>query len=123
MILLDGMMGAKTFIAYNRGSTDRVLYIHFQCLNLDTVKTLLILCFLQEERNLPEEDDFEQTYIDLVSKRAYRHPHPGAPKGREGCMGGTWRHMKEAIGYGPGRLMWIDGKNGFFICIFMYVLV
>ena len=59
---------------------------------------------------LPEVDDFEQTYVDLVAKRAYRHPHPGAPKGREGCMGGTWRHMKEAIGYGPGRLMWIDGN-------------
>jgi len=46
----------------------------------------------------------------LTTRTAYRYPHPGVPKGREGCMGGTWRHTKEAIGYGPGRLMWIDGK-------------
>jgi len=47
----------------------------------------------------------------LTTRTAYRYPHPGVPKGREGCMGGTWRHTKEAIGYGPGRLMWIDGKS------------
>ncbi|KAF6032905.1 hypothetical protein EB796_008790 [Bugula neritina] len=59
--------------------------------------------------DLPDSSEYEESYNDLTTRTAYRYPHPGVPKGREGCMGGTWRHTKEAIGYGPGRLMWIDG--------------
>ncbi|XP_067952230.1 uncharacterized protein [Watersipora subatra] len=63
----------------------------------------------QVNDELPADEEFEKSYEELASRKAYRHPHPGIPKGREGCIGGTWRHTKEAVGYGPGRLMWIDG--------------
>ena len=65
--------------------------------------------FVQINEELPDDSEFAQSYDDLSERKAYRHPHPGVPKGREGCIGGTWRHTKEAVGYGPGRLMWIDG--------------
>lgn len=57
----------------------------------------------------PQDEDYQQAYKSLMQKLAYRHPQTGLPSRREGRGGSGWRHLKENIGYGPGRLLWMDG--------------
>ncbi|XP_033752418.1 uncharacterized protein LOC117336143 isoform X2 [Pecten maximus] len=55
------------------------------------------------------EVNYRKTYADLTSKIAYRYPNPGAPRLRQGRIGGTWRHIKEVLGHGGGRVCYVDG--------------
>ncbi|XP_052064773.1 uncharacterized protein LOC127704680 isoform X1 [Mytilus californianus] len=52
---------------------------------------------------------YNKTYADLTSKIAYRHPNPGVPRQRQGRIGGSWRHIKEVLGHGGSRVVYVDG--------------
>lgn len=62
-----------------------------------------------EQRKEDSDTRFKKTYDDLTSKIAYRYPNPGAPRLRQGRIGGTWRHIKEVLGHGGSRVCYIDG--------------
>ncbi|KAL3842349.1 hypothetical protein ACJMK2_020375 [Sinanodonta woodiana] len=52
---------------------------------------------------------FKAAYADLTSKIAYRYPNPGLPRIRQGRIGGSWRHIKEVLGHGGSRVVFVDG--------------
>jgi hypothetical protein len=62
-------------------------------------------------RLVPNNDAYFQRYLELADKKAYRYPDPGVHKTREGCMGGSWRHIKQVLGQGANNLVYIDGKS------------
>ncbi|XP_076471407.1 uncharacterized protein LOC143301187 [Babylonia areolata] len=55
------------------------------------------------------EDYYKRVYDDMTKKIAYRWPNPGTPRNREGRIGGTWRHIKEVLGHGGSRFVFVDG--------------
>lgn len=55
---------------------------------------------------------FKRSYTDLTSKIAYRYPNPGLPRLRQGRIGGSWRHIKEVLGHGGSRVVYVDGLVG-----------
>ncbi|XP_070199797.1 uncharacterized protein [Littorina saxatilis] len=55
------------------------------------------------------EDGYKRTYDNLTNQIAYRWPNPGTPRAREGCIGGTWRHVKEVLVHGGSRFVFVDG--------------
>jgi len=52
---------------------------------------------------------FRRSYSDLAHQIAYRYPNPGLPRIRQGCMGGTWRHIKEVLGHSGSQVCFVDG--------------
>lgn len=52
---------------------------------------------------------FGKAYADLTSQVAYRYPNPGVPRVRQGRIGGSWRHIKEVLGHGGSRVVYVDG--------------
>ncbi|XP_064635326.1 uncharacterized protein LOC135492676 isoform X2 [Lineus longissimus] len=60
-------------------------------------------------RLVPNDDAYFQRYMELVDKKAYRYPDPGMQKQREGCLGGSWRHVKQVLGQGGNNLVFVDG--------------
>jgi len=52
---------------------------------------------------------FQKSYNKLTSKIAYRYPNPGMPRQRQGRIGGSWRHIKEVLGHGGSRVVYVDG--------------
>lgn len=54
-------------------------------------------------------DEFYNRYQRLSHNVAYRYPNPGAPREREGRIGGSWRHIKEVLGHGGSRVVFVDG--------------
>ncbi|KAL8584817.1 hypothetical protein ACOMHN_037522 [Nucella lapillus] len=55
------------------------------------------------------EDYYKRAYDDLTQKIAYRWPNPGTPRNHVGRSGGTWRHIKEVLGHGGSRFVFVDG--------------
>lgn len=67
---------------------------------------------LPADQKVVEEDfnsKFKRSYSDLTSKIAYRYPNPGLPRLRQGRIGGSWRHIKEVLGHGGSRVIYVDG--------------
>ncbi|XP_013391518.1 uncharacterized protein LOC106159686 [Lingula anatina] len=56
-----------------------------------------------------DSNDFFSAYQDLSDKVAYRYPNPGLPRERQGAIGGSWRHIKQVLGYGGAQICFIDG--------------
>jgi len=67
----------------------------------------------EEHPTLPRpdgpEEGYKRVYDHLTNQIAYRWPNPGSPRAREGCIGGTWRHIKEVLGHGGSRFVFVDG--------------
>merc|ERR1711893_319887 len=55
------------------------------------------------------KDDYYSRYMQLSQNVAYRYPDPGPPRQREGAIGGSWRHIKEVLGHGGSRVVFVDG--------------
>merc|ERR1712227_925530 len=54
-------------------------------------------------------DEFYKRYNQLSAKVAYQYPDPGTPRERQGRIGGSWRHIKEVLGHGGSRVVFVDG--------------
>jgi len=54
-------------------------------------------------------DEYYNRYMALSQNVADRYPDPGAPRERQGAIGGSWRHVKEVLGHGGSRTIFIDG--------------
>lgn len=54
-------------------------------------------------------DEFYRRYNQLSAKVAYQYPDPGVPRERQGRIGGSWRHIKEVLGHGGTRVVFVDG--------------
>ncbi|ESO97614.1 hypothetical protein LOTGIDRAFT_228247 [Lottia gigantea] len=63
------------------------------------------------EQNPTFDDKYSRAYTDLSKQIAYRHPNPGKARERQGRIGGSWRHIKEVLGHGGSRVVFVDGKN------------
>ncbi|XP_061183095.1 uncharacterized protein LOC134238279 isoform X4 [Saccostrea cucullata] len=59
----------------------------------------------QKEHDL----QFKKAFSNLTNKIAYRYPNPGNPRQRQGRIGGSWRHIKEVLGHGGSRVVYVDG--------------
>nr|XP_022340246.1 uncharacterized protein LOC111134935 isoform X2 [Crassostrea virginica] len=62
------------------------------------------------KKNEQKEHDlqFKKAFNNLTSKIAYRYPNPGNPRQRQGRIGGSWRHIKEVLGHGGSRVVYVD---------------
>ncbi|XP_062576394.1 uncharacterized protein LOC134238279 isoform X5 [Saccostrea cucullata] len=58
----------------------------------------------QKEHDL----QFKKAFSNLTNKIAYRYPNPGNPRQRQGRIGGSWRHIKEVLGHGGSRVVYVD---------------
>lgn len=57
----------------------------------------------------PNTEEFNKSYVELMNRVAYRYPNPGAPRIRQGRVGGTWRHIKEVQSNNTDRVVYVDG--------------
>ncbi|KAK3101127.1 hypothetical protein FSP39_001148 [Pinctada imbricata] len=64
---------------------------------------------LKQTEKLDHDLQFKKSYNNLTSKIAYRYPNPGKPRQRQGRIGGSWRHIKEVLGHGGSRVVYVDG--------------
>lgn len=65
--------------------------------------------FQKPLRDPSRSDDYYQRYLELSSNVAYRHPHLATPRERQGRIGGSWRHIKEVLGYTGSQVCFVDG--------------
>ncbi|XP_055997269.1 uncharacterized protein LOC130047074 isoform X3 [Ostrea edulis] len=64
---------------------------------------------LKQSEQKNHDIQFKKAFSNLSSKIAYRHPNPGNPRQRQGRIGGSWRHIKEVLGHGGSRVVYVDG--------------
>ncbi|XP_055997272.1 uncharacterized protein LOC130047074 isoform X6 [Ostrea edulis] len=63
---------------------------------------------LKQSEQKNHDIQFKKAFSNLSSKIAYRHPNPGNPRQRQGRIGGSWRHIKEVLGHGGSRVVYVD---------------
>lgn len=54
-------------------------------------------------------DNYHDRYMQLSSNVAQRHPHQSQPRERMGRIGGSWRHIREVLGYTGTQVCFVDG--------------
>jgi len=54
-------------------------------------------------------DNYHDRYMQLSANVAIKHPNPGKPRERMGRIGGTWRHIREVLGYTGSQVCFVDG--------------
>lgn len=64
---------------------------------------------LKQSEQKEHDIQFKKAFNNLTSKIAYRYPNPGNPRQRQGRIGGSWRHIKEVLGHGGSRVVYVDG--------------
>ena len=83
-------------------------WTHFRDVNSGVPQTIADTNY-KNVQNDEHDVLYNKTYADLTSKIAYRHPNPGVPRQRQGRIGGSWRHIKEVLGHGGSRVVYVDG--------------
>lgn len=63
----------------------------------------------RRNEELGHDEIFRRDYAELSKKIAYRYPDPGMPRIRQGRVGGSWRHIREVLGHGGSRVLFVDG--------------
>ncbi|XP_011435825.2 uncharacterized protein [Magallana gigas] len=63
---------------------------------------------LKQSEQKEHDIQFKKAFNNLTSKIAYRYPNPGNPRQRQGRIGGSWRHIKEVLGHGGSRVVYVD---------------
>jgi len=54
-------------------------------------------------------ESYQDRYLQLSANVADRYPSTGRPRERMGRIGGSWRHIREVLGYTGTQVCFVDG--------------